>query len=145
MYDDDSRVALNPRLFTKPWSLAPSDSRKFSFGQCGRRPGVGTPSNIMNTLHMSLFFAKPDCKPLESFLGVHCHSSSRISRSSLSTVPRQMKSYHKRGVVRSNFLERRECFGYDLPAKWRRYGKSSFFESLPVREICTCFGTNQGS
>ena len=37
MYDGDGRVALSSRLFTKPWSLVPSDSRKFSSSQEARR------------------------------------------------------------------------------------------------------------
>ena len=132
-YDDDSRVALNPRLFTKPWPLTPRGDRKFPFGQCGRRPGVGTPSNIRSTLPVSCFVAKESViagsgynrwKVPPASISTHAAGSHGAT---LSTVPGQMKSYHKRGVVRSNLQERHECFGYDLPLRTETLWEQQLF------------------
>ena len=45
----------------------------------------------------------------------------------LSNVPGQMKSYHKRGAVRSNFQEKREYTGYDLPHQMETLWEKQLF------------------
>ena len=94
--------------FNDALALTQSDSRKFSFGQCGRRLGVGAPSNIRSTLPVSCLFAKEGIiagsgynlwKVPPASISIHAAGSQGAT---LSTVPGQMKSYHKRGAVRSN-------------------------------------------